>query len=150
MVHVHKTPNSEKAETNVTGNVEASETNRRGTKEKTKRAITAVSEDDYTKTATQLLEKDVNSNNKENKDDTLTSNDRETDVDSSRPGNELAIEANENSHSAIAPLSEHIASSASASANKKWRHATGDCLACVRTRPPSSHELREAFFAGKK
>ncbi|XP_045493757.1 rapamycin-insensitive companion of mTOR isoform X2 [Colias croceus] len=29
----------------------------------------------------------------------------------------------------------------------KWRHATRDCLACVRTRPPSSHELREAFFA---
>ncbi|XP_038210519.1 rapamycin-insensitive companion of mTOR-like [Zerene cesonia] len=29
----------------------------------------------------------------------------------------------------------------------KWRHAARDCLACVRTRPPSSHELREAFFA---
>ncbi|XP_039749145.1 rapamycin-insensitive companion of mTOR [Pararge aegeria] len=28
-----------------------------------------------------------------------------------------------------------------------WRHAASDCLACVRTRPPSSHELREAFFA---
>ncbi|XP_052738397.1 rapamycin-insensitive companion of mTOR [Bicyclus anynana] len=28
-----------------------------------------------------------------------------------------------------------------------WRHAAADCLACVRTRPPSSHELREAFFA---
>lgn len=31
----------------------------------------------------------------------------------------------------------------------RWRHSAGDCLACVRTRPPSSHELREAFFAGK-
>ncbi|XP_068630282.1 rapamycin-insensitive companion of mTOR [Battus philenor] len=29
----------------------------------------------------------------------------------------------------------------------RWRHSTNDCLACVRTRPPSSHELREAFFA---
>lgn len=31
----------------------------------------------------------------------------------------------------------------------KWRHVASDCLACVKTRPPSSHELREAFFAGK-
>ncbi|CAB3243727.1 unnamed protein product [Arctia plantaginis] len=147
-VHVPKTPNSEKAETYVTANVEPSETNRRATKEKTRRVIAAVSEDDYTKTATQLLEKNVNSTNKENKDDTLTSIDGEKDVNSSRPGNELVTEANENSQSAIAPLSENIASSASASANKKWRHATADCLACVRTRPPSSHELREAFFAG--
>ncbi|XP_059062145.1 rapamycin-insensitive companion of mTOR [Achroia grisella] len=30
----------------------------------------------------------------------------------------------------------------------RWRHSTSDCLVCVRTRPPSSHELREAFFAG--
>lgn len=30
----------------------------------------------------------------------------------------------------------------------RWRHSASDCLACVRTRPPSSHELREAFFAG--
>ncbi|KAL0840448.1 hypothetical protein ABMA28_015699 [Loxostege sticticalis] len=30
----------------------------------------------------------------------------------------------------------------------RWRHSTSDCLACVRTRPPSSHELREMFFAG--
>ncbi|XP_061709470.1 LOW QUALITY PROTEIN: uncharacterized protein LOC133519480 [Cydia pomonella] len=30
----------------------------------------------------------------------------------------------------------------------KWRHAANECLACVRTRPPSSHELREAFFFG--
>ncbi|XP_060801043.1 rapamycin-insensitive companion of mTOR [Amyelois transitella] len=29
----------------------------------------------------------------------------------------------------------------------KWKHSAADCLACVRTRPPSSHELREAFFA---
>ncbi|XP_061377778.1 rapamycin-insensitive companion of mTOR [Danaus plexippus] len=29
----------------------------------------------------------------------------------------------------------------------KWRHVASDCLACVKTRPPSSHELREAFFA---
>ncbi|XP_063621105.1 rapamycin-insensitive companion of mTOR [Cydia splendana] len=29
-----------------------------------------------------------------------------------------------------------------------WRHAASECLACVRTRPPSSHELREAFFLG--
>ncbi|XP_063379404.1 rapamycin-insensitive companion of mTOR [Cydia fagiglandana] len=29
-----------------------------------------------------------------------------------------------------------------------WRHAANECLACVRTRPPSSHELREAFFLG--
>ncbi|XP_013141294.1 PREDICTED: rapamycin-insensitive companion of mTOR [Papilio polytes] len=29
----------------------------------------------------------------------------------------------------------------------RWRHSTNDCLACVKTRPPSSHELREAFFA---
>lgn len=31
----------------------------------------------------------------------------------------------------------------------RWRHSTADCLACVPTRPPSSHELREAFFAGE-
>lgn len=31
----------------------------------------------------------------------------------------------------------------------RWRHSTSDCLACVRTRPPSSHELREMFFAGE-
>ncbi|XP_052751154.1 rapamycin-insensitive companion of mTOR [Galleria mellonella] len=30
----------------------------------------------------------------------------------------------------------------------RWRHSAADCLVCVRTRPPSSHELREAFFAG--
>ncbi|XP_053602519.1 rapamycin-insensitive companion of mTOR [Plodia interpunctella] len=29
----------------------------------------------------------------------------------------------------------------------KWKHSAAECLACVRTRPPSSHELREAFFA---
>ncbi|CAG5039959.1 unnamed protein product [Parnassius apollo] len=29
----------------------------------------------------------------------------------------------------------------------RWRHSTNDCIACVRTRPPSSYELREAFFA---
>ncbi|KAL4710437.1 hypothetical protein ACJJTC_008839 [Scirpophaga incertulas] len=29
-----------------------------------------------------------------------------------------------------------------------WRHSPSDCLACVRTRPPSSQELREAFFSG--
>ncbi|CAK1553660.1 unnamed protein product [Leptosia nina] len=29
----------------------------------------------------------------------------------------------------------------------KWKHVARDCLVCVRTRPPSSHELREAFFA---
>lgn len=29
-----------------------------------------------------------------------------------------------------------------------WRHVTAACLSCVRTRPPSAHELREAFFAG--
>ena len=34
--------------------------------------------------------------------------------------------------------------------SKVWRHSAGDCLACVRTRPPSSHELREAFFAGNE
>lgn len=28
-----------------------------------------------------------------------------------------------------------------------WRHNPNNCLACVRTRPPSTHELREAFFA---
>ncbi|CAG9785139.1 unnamed protein product [Diatraea saccharalis] len=32
--------------------------------------------------------------------------------------------------------------------SNRWRHSTAECLACVRTRPPSSHELREAFFAG--
>jgi hypothetical protein len=31
----------------------------------------------------------------------------------------------------------------------RWRHSAADCLACVRTQPPSVHELREAFFAGK-
>ncbi|XP_047986366.1 rapamycin-insensitive companion of mTOR [Leguminivora glycinivorella] len=30
----------------------------------------------------------------------------------------------------------------------RWKHAANECLACVRTRPPSSHELREAFFLG--
>ncbi|XP_072940990.1 rapamycin-insensitive companion of mTOR isoform X2 [Epargyreus clarus] len=33
-------------------------------------------------------------------------------------------------------------------ARQRWRHSAAQCLACVRTRPPSSHELREAFFAG--
>ncbi|XP_037299313.1 rapamycin-insensitive companion of mTOR isoform X2 [Manduca sexta] len=30
----------------------------------------------------------------------------------------------------------------------KWLHSASNCLACARTRPPSSYELREAFFAG--
>ncbi|RVE41299.1 hypothetical protein evm_014048 [Chilo suppressalis] len=32
--------------------------------------------------------------------------------------------------------------------SNRWRHSVAECLACMRTRPPSSHELREAFFAG--
>lgn len=38
------------------------------------------------------------------------------------------------------PLSENVA-------KFKWQHSSNNCLACVRTRPPSSYELREAFFA---
>ncbi|KAI8428632.1 hypothetical protein MSG28_007368 [Choristoneura fumiferana] len=37
---------------------------------------------------------------------------------------------------------------ASESEASKWRHAANECLVCTRTRPPSSHELREAFFLG--
>ncbi|KAJ2946926.1 hypothetical protein O0L34_g16268 [Tuta absoluta] len=36
-----------------------------------------------------------------------------------------------------------------ASTVERWRHHAADCLACVPTRPPSSHQLREAFFAGE-
>lgn len=32
---------------------------------------------------------------------------------------------------------------------KVWHHVAADCLACARVRPPSSHELRKAYFAGK-
>lgn len=42
-----------------------------------------------------------------------------------------------------------IAESVTTGRSKVWRHGTADCLACARTRPPSSHELREAFFAGE-
>lgn len=49
---------------------------------------------------------------------------------------------------ADAATSTNLESSNSLVIGSKWRHVTADCLACVRTRPPSSHELREAFFAG--
>lgn len=38
---------------------------------------------------------------------------------------------------------------ASESEASKWRHSANECLVCARSRPPSSHELREAFFLGK-
>ncbi|XP_049865894.1 rapamycin-insensitive companion of mTOR [Pectinophora gossypiella] len=47
-----------------------------------------------------------------------------------------------------APASETGHTSAAVVRVDRWRHSTADCLACVPTRPPSSHELREAFFAG--
>lgn len=48
-----------------------------------------------------------------------------------------------------APTSEVGNTNTLTSKIDRWRHATVDCLACVPTRPPSTHELREAFFAGK-
>ncbi|GBP15175.1 Rapamycin-insensitive companion of mTOR [Eumeta japonica] len=48
------------------------------------------------------------------------------------------------SYSSNRGLSNVVVASGESSA---WRHATNNCLACARTRPPSAHELREAFFA---
>lgn len=48
-----------------------------------------------------------------------------------------------------APTSEVGNTNTLTSKIDRWRHSTIDCLACVPTRPPSTHELREAFFAGK-
>lgn len=50
---------------------------------------------------------------------------------------------------ASAPVSEVGNTNTLTSKIDRWRHSTVDCLACVPTRPPSTHELREAFFAGK-
>lgn len=48
-----------------------------------------------------------------------------------------------------APASEAGNTNTLTSKIDRWRHSAVDCLACVPTRPPSTHELREAFFAGK-
>lgn len=48
-----------------------------------------------------------------------------------------------------APASEVGNTNTLTSKVDRWRHSNIDCLACVPTRPPSTHELREAFFAGK-
>lgn len=41
------------------------------------------------------------------------------------------------------------ASGVTSARGRVWNHVASDCLACARIRPPSSHELREAFFAGE-
>ncbi|XP_045534255.1 rapamycin-insensitive companion of mTOR [Papilio machaon] len=60
-----------------------------------------------------------------------------------KTGNKVAIEG----PSALdLSISEKV--NVTTGSGSRWRHSTADCLACVKTRPPSSHELREAFFAG--
>lgn len=148
-VQVHKAANSGKAETVVVANldnsnIELSETNLRITKEKTKRVIPLVIEDRDNKTVFKISEDNTRITNNQNQDiKTATNVVKEKDADANRI---YELDGAENSQSAL--VSENLASIASMSSSKKWQHSTADCLACVRTRPPSSHELREAFFAG--
>lgn len=68
-----------------------------------------------------------------------TENNKEKEIDTNKEA-EKKIESVKDDHS--------ISVGSGRGASKVWRHSAADCLACVRTRPPSSHELREAFFAG--
>ena len=151
-VQIHKL-NSDKADiSNADTSIASIETsdNPRVTKEKTKRNVTTVSVDEAgTNTPSKVIDKSVITANNENKDDITAG------VEAQVTGQEVTArpiaDGDENNVQSIgAVVTEAAVSTGSSSSNRKWRHITADCLACVRTRPPSSHELREAFFAGKK
>lgn len=159
-VQIHKiNSNMDKTETTVgntdtsTASIKAHETNTRATKDKAKRIVTTVSEDVGTNSVpNKTVEEYVR---KEDNDIPITNTGIETQEEHAKIQEEIeppavnVTEGGEIVQSVGAVVTEAVVSAGSSSSNRKWRHITADCLACVRTRPPSSHELREAFFASK-
>lgn len=158
-VQIHKaSSNSDKTDTTVASNadtstasVEPNDTNTRTPKDKPKRLVTTVNEDENVANtlSKKTAEGSVKSVNNENKSENAAANNEDTQgtsqvQDGLDPNRSIAADGDSVAQSIGAVVTE-----VSSSSSRKWRHATADCLACVRTRPPSSHELREAFFAGK-
>lgn len=153
-VQIHKL-NSEKADTtasnaeNSIANIETSD-NPRATKDKTKRIATTANVDESVTTPSKVTDEGVKTaNNETNEDDTaaiVTEIEAQVAIQVTQEVGVRSITAGgENNVQSVGAATE----AALPSSSKKWRHVTADCLACVRTRPPSSHELREAFFAGR-
>ncbi|KAJ8732665.1 hypothetical protein PYW07_015264 [Mythimna separata] len=149
-VQIHKL-NSEKADTTASNadtsiaSVETSD-NPRSTKEKTKRTVTAINVDESVTPS--KVKDEVKTATNEVKDDNaaVIATEIEAQVANQEAGLRSITDGGDNNvQSAVVT---EAANASSSSSSKKWRHITADCLACVRTRPPSSHELREAFFAG--
>ncbi|XP_026729335.1 rapamycin-insensitive companion of mTOR [Trichoplusia ni] len=156
-VQLHKaSSNSDKTDTTVASNadtstasVEPNDTNTRTPKDKPKRLVTTVNEDEnVTNTLSKkTAEGSVKTVNNENKSENVAANNEDSQgtsqvQDGLDPNRSIAADGESVAQSIGAVVTE-----VSSSSSRKWRHATADCLACVRTRPPSSHELREAFFA---
>ena len=143
--------NSEKSEpagSNADTSIASVETsdNPRVTKDRTKRSVTTVSVDESV-TPSKAVEEGVKANN-ETKDDIIAGIEAQVTNQVNQENPRSATDGGENNvQSAV--VTDVGVSAASSTANRKWRHITADCLACVRTRPPSAHELREAFFAGE-
>lgn len=130
------------ADTSITS--ETCETNSRVTKERSKRVVTTVNTDETGNKTPSKLEKVVNEN-KENDSISTGIENQDTGQINQDPTGVKPVDG----ENAVPNATEGPVSVGSSSSSRKWRHISSDCLACVRTRPPSSHELREAFFAGK-
>ncbi|XP_063890175.1 rapamycin-insensitive companion of mTOR [Helicoverpa armigera] len=147
-VQIHKA-NSDKAETNADtsiASIDTSESNTRVTKDKTKRIVTTVNENDTnTNSVPNKVDEGVKPTNNESKDDvTATGLEGQGQIVQEIVGLRSTADGVDNTVQSVGAVVTETVSASS----RKWRHVTADCLACVRTRPPSSHELREAFFAG--
>uniref|UniRef100_A0A2A4J023 Rapamycin-insensitive companion of mTOR domain-containing protein n=1 Tax=Heliothis virescens TaxID=7102 RepID=A0A2A4J023_HELVI len=147
-VQIHKS-NSDKAETNVSNadtsiaSLDTSESNTRVTKEKPKRIVTTVNENDTNTNSVPNKVDEVKSTDNESKDDVISTG---LEIQGQIVQEVVGLRSTDGGDM-VQSIGAVVNDAASAS-SKKWRHVTADCLACVRTRPPSSHELREAFFAG--
>ncbi|KAF9798869.1 hypothetical protein SFRURICE_020433 [Spodoptera frugiperda] len=143
-VQIHRM-NSDRGDNNADTSItsETCETNSRVTKERSKRVVTTVNTDDTGNKTPSKLEKIVNEN-KENDSIGTGIENQDTGQINQDPTGVKPVDG----ENAVPSATEGPVSVGSSSSSRKWRHISSDCLACVRTRPPSSHELREAFFAG--
>lgn len=143
-VQIHRM-NSDRGDNNADTSItsETCETNSRVTKERSKRVVTTVNTDETGNKTPSKLEKIVNEN-KENDSISTGIENQDTGQINQDPTGVKPVDG----ENAVPSATEGPVSVGSSSSSRKWRHISSDCLACVRTRPPSSHELREAFFAG--
>lgn len=139
-------PSASNADTSI-ASVETSD-NPRSTKDKTKRIVATVSVDESVTTPSKVIDGGAKTVNNEIKDDNTAEIEAQLANQGPREAGLRSTDEN-NGQNAGAAVTETAVNTSASSTNRKWRHVSTDCLACVRTRPPSSHELREAFFAGK-